>query len=31
MCQGMHFMPLGWSDVVPAIIEESIGQARMTA
>lgn len=24
MCQGIHFMPLGWSDVVPRIIEASL-------
>ncbi|MGC8659845.1 MAG: methylenetetrahydrofolate reductase [Desulfomonilaceae bacterium] len=24
MCQGVHFMPLGWSDVVPRIIENAI-------
>ena len=24
MCQGVHFMPLGWSDVVPRIIESAI-------
>lgn len=29
MCQGVHFMPLGWSDVVPRIIETSLnGRAR---
>jgi 5,10-methylenetetrahydrofolate reductase len=21
MCQGIHFMPMGWSDVVPQIIK----------
>jgi methylenetetrahydrofolate reductase (NADH) len=24
MCQGVHFMPLGWSDVVPRIIKASL-------
>jgi len=24
LCQGIHFMPLGWSDVVPRIIKEAI-------
>lgn len=24
MCQGVHFMPLGWSDLVPAIIDLTI-------
>jgi methylenetetrahydrofolate reductase (NADH) len=24
MCRGIHFMPLGWSDVVPRIIKEAI-------
>ncbi len=24
MCQGVHFMPLGWSDVVPRIIKSAI-------
>jgi hypothetical protein len=24
MCQGVHFMPLGWSDIVPSIIEASL-------
>lgn len=29
MSQGIHFMPLGWSDVVPRIIEASLnGRAR---
>jgi methylenetetrahydrofolate reductase (NADPH) len=29
MCQGVHFMPLGWSDVVPEIIAKSLnGKAR---
>jgi len=23
MCQGIHFMPMGWSDLVPQIIEEA--------
>jgi 5,10-methylenetetrahydrofolate reductase len=22
MCQGVHFMPLGWSDLVPKIIDK---------
>jgi 5,10-methylenetetrahydrofolate reductase len=30
MVQGIHFMPLGWSDVVPRIIEEA-GLARTSA
>ena len=25
MCQGIHFMPIGWSDLVPQIIRESLG------
>ena len=24
MCQGVHFMPLGWSDIVPRIIDASL-------
>jgi 5,10-methylenetetrahydrofolate reductase len=24
MCQGVHFMPLGWSDIVPQIIDASL-------
>ncbi len=28
MCQGVHFMPLGWSDVVPQIISESLNGNR---
>jgi methylenetetrahydrofolate reductase (NADPH) len=29
MCQGVHFMPLGWSDIVPRIIEASLnGSSR---
>lgn len=29
MCQGVHFMPLGWSDIVTKIIEESLnGNSR---
>lgn len=24
MCQGIHFMPLGWSDIVPQIISKSL-------
>jgi methylenetetrahydrofolate reductase (NADPH) len=29
MCQGVHFMPLGWSDIVPGIIAASLnGKAR---
>ena len=29
MCQGVHFMPLGWSDVVPQIIDASLnGKSR---
>jgi methylenetetrahydrofolate reductase (NADPH) len=29
MCQGVHFMPLGWSDTVPRIIDASLnGNAR---
>ncbi len=24
MCQGIHFMPLGWSDVIPRIIKASL-------
>lgn len=31
MCQGIHFMPLGWSDLVPPIIETSFEVARMSA
>lgn len=29
MCQGVHFMPLGWSDIVPQIISESLNGRRM--
>lgn len=28
MCQGIHFMPLGWSDIVPRIISESFNGNR---
>lgn len=28
MCQGVHFMPLGWSDVVPKIIDASLNGKR---
>ena len=28
MCQGVHFMPLGWSDIVPQIISESFNGNR---
>jgi len=29
MCQGVHFMPLGWSDIVPRIIETGLnGRSR---
>jgi methylenetetrahydrofolate reductase (NADH) len=29
MCQGVHFMPLGWSDVVPRIVQASLnGNSR---
>ena len=31
MCQGIHFMPLGWSHLVPLIVEGSLQQARMSA
>jgi 5,10-methylenetetrahydrofolate reductase len=31
MCQGVHFMPLGWSDIVPRIISESINGNRSAA
>ena len=31
MCQGIHFMPLGWSDTVPRIISESINGNRPAA
>jgi 5,10-methylenetetrahydrofolate reductase len=31
MCQGIHFMPLGWSDIVPQIIETSLnGRAKQS-
>jgi methylenetetrahydrofolate reductase (NADPH) len=31
MCQGVHFMPLGWSDIVPRIIEDGLnGKSRQT-
>jgi methylenetetrahydrofolate reductase (NADPH) len=28
MCQGIHFMPMGWSDVVPQIIKEAALRGR---
>lgn len=28
MCQGIHFMPMGWSDVVPGIIEAAALPAK---
>ncbi len=31
MCQGVHFMPLGWSDVVPKIIDKSLSNLRNSA
>ena len=30
MCQGVHFMPLGWSDTVPQIIAQSFNGDRPT-
>ena len=31
MCQGIHFMPLGWSELVPQILESSLSSARLSA
>jgi methylenetetrahydrofolate reductase (NADPH) len=30
MCQGIHFMPMGWSELVPQIIESSLNNARVS-
>ncbi len=30
MCQGIHFMPMGWSDLVPQILESSLIRASVS-
>ncbi len=30
MCQGIHFMPMGWSDLVPQILESSLNSASVS-
>jgi methylenetetrahydrofolate reductase (NADPH) len=30
MCQGIHFMPMGWSDLVPQILESSLNSANVS-
>jgi methylenetetrahydrofolate reductase (NADPH) len=30
MCQGIHFMPMGWSDLVPQILESSLNSSSVS-